>query len=273
MGIPVQKFMLDMMLEVVDMLPQSDIKETLAQTIITKKEQFSRVETVFQNVCSHSFQKEKMAFFFNGWKATHLKMLPIYGLSCRLNVLGMDSQSKEEKTAFLEASAYNASTSHEDLGIGFDAVSHGKLYDDFAYSLLQSDEWKLAKYATKEADTFSEWIYKGMLLKPIPYALCINMISEFYNHAEYAYSYHTFKYAMKQFYGMDDKGIEKAILYIDVHNEHETEIHHFLAVINSIRKYEEASKEKVSMEVLQEVINTYAEMICTALQAIEKNFD
>lgn len=82
-----------------------------------------------------------------------------------------------------------------------------------------------------------------MLLKPIPYALCINMFSEFYNHAEYGYAYETFKHSMQNFYNIQGKELEKALLYIDVHNEYQTEIHHFLAVINSLENYEKASGE------------------------------
>ncbi len=273
MGILIEKSMLDKMGEVIAMLPPSDIKETIEQTIKGKADKFAIIEALFQKICAKKYSDETMSFFLNGWKMTHLKMLPIYGVSCRLNMLGMECSDEKKKLSYLESSAFNAQTSHEDLGIGFDAISHGRLYDEFAFSLTQSDEWKLSKYDTQKANDFSQWVYRGMLLKSIPYALCINMISEFYNHAEYAYAYETFKYSMSSFYGIEGKALEDAIRYIDVHNEYETEIHHFMAVIHAIEKYEEASGEKVDTSTMAEVIVTYVDSITEALEAVAQKFD
>lgn len=268
----VNKSMLNIMQELISMLPESIFKETIGNALLSKEASFIEIENIFKKMCSKKYPDAVMSKFLNGWKATHLKMLPIYGLSCRLDALAMGSKDEKEKLAYLESSAYNSSTSHEDLGIGFDAVTHAKLYDEFAYSLVGSDKWKLNNYDIKEANEFSQWVYKGMLLKPIPYALCINLISEFYNHAEYAYSYETFKYSMSEFYGLEGKELEDAIRYIDVHNEHETEIHHFLAVIESILKYEEASGEKITSELIEEVIDTYVASILKAFKAISNEF-
>ena len=273
MSLLVKRSMLETMQDVIDMLPPSIIKEAIATTMSSKKESFATIEAIFKKVCSKKYPNETLSLFLNGWKATHLKMLPIYGLTCRLNTLGVESANPAQKLAYLEASAFNASTSHEDLGLGFDAISHGRLYDEFAYAMLKSDEWKLSCYDTKEANAFSQWVYRSMLLKPIPYGLCINMVSEFYNHAEYAYSYQTFKYSMENFYNLGGTALEDAIRYIDVHNQYETEIHHFLAVLNSIEKYEDASGEKITKELITEVIHTYIDLILIAFEAISKKFD
>jgi hypothetical protein len=273
MSLTVEKSMLDKMGEVIAMLPPSDIKKTIEQTIMSKADKFARIEAIFRKIGSQKYSSETMSFFLNGWKMTHLKMLPIYGVSCRLNTLGMECGDEKKRLSYLESSAFNAQTSHEDLGLGFDAISHGRLYDEFAFSLTKSDEWKLSKYDTQKANDFSQWVYRGMLLNPIPYALCINMISEFYNHAEYAYAYETFNYSMSNFYGMVGKELEDAIRYIDVHNEYETEIHHFMAVINSIEKYEEASGDKVETLTMEEVIVTYVDSITDALESIARHFD
>lgn len=273
MRLGIEKTMVNTMGEVLNMLPDGDIKRTIMQSVHIKSNRFSSLEKAFEKMCSKKYPDEVMSLFLNGWKATHLKMLPIYGLSCRLNQLGMASQDREQKLAFLESSAFNAKTSHEDLGMGFDAISHGQLYDEFAFALVQSDTWQLSKYDIKEANDFFDWVYKSMLLEPIPYALCINMFSEFYNHAEYAYSFLTFKYSMENFYGIKGKALDDALLYIDVHNQYETEIHHFMAVINAIEKYEAASGEKVSIETMNEVILTYIDKICDAIEAIAKKFD
>lgn len=200
-------------------------------------------------------------------------MLPIYGLSCRLNILAMEAGDEKTKLTYLESSAYNAQTSHEDLGIDFNAITHAELYDEFAFSLLQSDEWKLSKFEISEAKKFSKWIYNSMLLNPIEYSLCINMVSEFYNHAEYGYAYDTFKYSMTNFYEMEGKELVDSIRYIDVHNEYETEIHHFLAVIESVVKYEEASGKKVNMEILTEVITTYVDKITEVFESLATKFE
>ncbi|WP_428737332.1 hypothetical protein [Sulfurimonas sp.] len=273
MKIQIQKSILEKMDEIISLLPTSDIKDTLNSTMKAKADKFSIIENVFQRICSKKYSDETMSVFLNSWKLTHLKMLPIYGLSCRINLLGMDSEDDKVKLAYLESSAYNAKTSHEDLGLGFNAISHGQLYDEFAFSLVKSDEWKLEKFEIPKAKTFSKWVYNSMLLNPIEYALCINMVSEFYNHAEYAYSYDTFKYSMTNFYNIEGKELEDAIRYIDVHNEYETEIHHFLAVLESIYKYEEASGEKVSMRTLQEVINTYVDLITEVFESLVLKFD
>jgi len=272
MSLLVKRSMLEIMQDVIDMLPSSIMKETIATTMSSKKESFAKIEAIFEKVCSKKYPNTKMSFFLNGWKATHLKMLPIYGLSCRINMLGVECKDSVQKLNYFEASAFNSSTSHEDLGLGFDAISHGRLYDEFAFSMLKSDEWKLSCYDTKKANAFSQWVYRSMLLNPIPYALCINMVSEFYNHAEYAYSYQTFKHSMKKFYNLKGKALEDAIRYIDVHNQYETEIHHFLAVLNSIQKYEEASGEKVTKALIEEVINTYIDLILVAFESISKKF-
>lgn len=270
---PIEKDMIEKMDEIITKLPPSDIRDTIDRTIRKKSDKLAVIEDVFRKICSKKYSDEKMALFFNAWKLTHLKMLPIYGLSCRLNTLGMECEDERKKLSYLEASAYNAQTSHEDLGIGFDAISHGQLYDEFAYSILKSDEWKLSKYTIEKAEKFSKWVYNGMLLNPIPYALCINMISEFYNHAEYAYSYDTFKHSMNTFYNIKDNELEAAILYIDVHNEYETEIHHFMAVIKSIEKYEEAIGENINLEVMEEVIETYIDSITEVFESISNKFD
>ncbi len=272
MSVITGKSMLSMMNEVIAMLGEGKLKTALEKTINAKAERLAAVEDVFKRICSQKYLDSTINIFLNGWKATHLKMLPIYGLSCRLNTLGMENGNGATKLAYLEASAFNAQTSHEDLGLGFDAISHGRLYDDFAFSLTKSDEWKLSKYDTKEANEFSSWVYRSMLLKPIAYGLCINMFSEFYNHAEYAYSYETFKYSMENFYGIHGKEQEDAIRYIDVHNQYETEIHHFMAVVHAIEKYEQASGEEIDFELICEVGNAYIDGITKALEAISARF-
>ncbi len=273
MSIKIEKSMRDTMNEVLNLLPDSELKQTIIQSVEKKSDKFLLIEEAFKKVCTQKHPNETMNLFFNGWKATHLKMLPIYGTSCRLNELGMACDDKDAKIAYLEASAFNAKTSHEDLGMGFNAISHGQLYNEFAFSMLQSDTWQLSKYSTKEADDFSQWVYKSMLLEPIPYALCINMFSEFYNHAEYAYSYATFKYSIDHFYDIKGQALEDTLRYIDVHNEYETEIHHFMAVLHAIEKYEKASTEKISMEMMEEVITTYIDKIYDAMIAIAKKFN
>ncbi|MBP1680321.1 MAG: hypothetical protein H6Q35_660 [Proteobacteria bacterium] len=272
MKLEVKRTMLETMQDVIDLLPPSVIKEAIATTMSSKKESFTAIEAIFRKICSKKYPDKTLSFFLNGWKATHLKMLPIYGLSCRLDTLAFECKNPNQKLDYLEASAFNASTSHEDLGLGFDAISHGRLYDEFAYAMLKSDEWKLSCYDTKEANEFSEWVYRSMLLNAIPYALCINMVSEFYNHAEYAYSYQTFKYSMEKFYDLEGNALEDAIRYIDVHNQYETEIHHFLAVLNAMQKYEDASGEKITKELIVEVINTYVDLILVAFESISKKF-
>lgn len=273
MSLTVSTSMMQKMDEVISMLPEGDIKMTLERTIKQKADKFIIIQNIFQKIGSQHYSNETMSYFLNGWKMTHLKMLPIYGISCRLNTLAMQSDNMQQRLHYLESSAYNAKTSHEDLGLGFDAISHGRLYDEFSFALVKSDEWKLDKYATPKANDFSQWVYRGMLLNPIPYALCINLISEFYNHAEYAYSYETFKYSMETFYGIKGKALEDAIRYIDVHNEYETEIHHFMAVISAISKYEDAIEAKIDMQTMVEVIVTYIDFITEAFEVIAQKFD
>ena len=42
------------------------------------------IEGLFAGLAQANLSQDALAAFFHNWKATHLKMLAIYGLSCRL---------------------------------------------------------------------------------------------------------------------------------------------------------------------------------------------
>ncbi|KAB8332727.1 hypothetical protein SD80_019435 [Scytonema tolypothrichoides VB-61278] len=63
-------------------------------------------------------------------------MLPTYGLSCRLQRLAFIKDAQEREQLLL-ASAFNAETSHEDLGLEYEGVTHTALYRRFGKQLFR----------------------------------------------------------------------------------------------------------------------------------------
>ena len=53
-------------------------------------------------------------------------------------------------------------------GLDFDGHTHAELYEDFAEALTGGDLWQLRKYRLPEAQRFSHWVYRNMVVEAIP---------------------------------------------------------------------------------------------------------
>ena len=76
---------------VISMVPSPELRDTLRQAFSEEQAAVNDVEEFFRMLPSHAWSKELLHTFACSWKATHLKMLAIYGLSCRLQRMADDA--------------------------------------------------------------------------------------------------------------------------------------------------------------------------------------
>lgn len=156
-----QPTLLDAVTPVVNLVPDDKLKNAILQSFTDAPEAVKQIEACFRTLPIQRWSDVTMSTFFHSWKATHLKMLAIYGLSCRLQRQALQSEGAY-RLKLLEASALNAETSHEDLGLDFDGKTHAELYDQLVMTYLGHDHWQLAEYGLPAALTFKSWIYRNM---------------------------------------------------------------------------------------------------------------
>ncbi len=226
---------------VISMVPSPELRDTLRQAFSEEQAAVNDVEEFFRMLPSHAWSKDLLHTFACSWKATHLKMLAIYGLSCRLQRMA-DGAGELERSNLYLAAARNASTSYEDLGLDFDGHTHAELYDDFAEALTGGDLWQLRRYRLPEAHRFSQWVYRNMVVEAIPVGLLTNMFSEIYNHGEYSIALPAADSYFEQHTHLTAPERRKAITYIAAHVEDEVEAAHFLVVVEALDRYHAASK-------------------------------
>src|SRR5262249_29634879 len=146
---------------VIALVPQTELKAALEDGLGDAREAVAKIERCFHLLPSKRWSDELLATFVRSWKATHLKMLAIYGLSCRLQRLAA-AQQGEVRDKLLTAGSLNAETSYEDLGLDFDGHTHAELYDAFAAAFVPETPWQLDRYLVPEAAEFQRWIYRNM---------------------------------------------------------------------------------------------------------------
>jgi len=164
---------------VIGMVSDEKMQQALNESFAEASESLQHCENFFALLPTHCWSDKMLATFFNSWKATHLKMLAIYGLSCRLQRLAFTKDAQEREQLLL-ASAFNAETSHEDLGLDYEGVTHAALYEDLASSFLGNYPWQLDEYCLPQACDFKKWIYHNMVVNDIYKGLLTNMFSEIY---------------------------------------------------------------------------------------------
>ena len=99
------------------------LRAALQQALANQEPALQTIERFFEKIGSQNWTETSFKLIFNGWKETHLKMLAIYGLSCRMQRMGLESDvTKEQQHLLFLAAAKNAETSYEDLGLDFDAL-------------------------------------------------------------------------------------------------------------------------------------------------------
>ena len=135
---------------IISLVPRTELRDTLRRAFAAEQAAVENIEEFFRVLPSSAWSGDLLCTFAGSWKATHLKMLGIYGLSCRLQRSAEDAEELDRSNLYL-AAARNAATSYEDLGLDFDGHTHSELYDDFAEALTGGDLWTLRKFRLTEA--------------------------------------------------------------------------------------------------------------------------
>jgi hypothetical protein len=213
------------------------------------------------------WSRDLLCTFAGSWKATHLKMLAIYGLSCRLQRTAERAEDLDRSNLYL-AAARNAATSYEDLGLDFDGHTHAELYDDFAEALTGGDLWQLRKYRLPEAQQFCRWTYRKMVVEDIPDGLLTNMFSEIYNHGEYTIALPAADAYFQQHSRLTAEERRKAITYIAAHVEDDTEADHFLVVVEALDRYLAAAKTQFDAERAGSVFRGYLRNLALVMRKL-----
>src|SRR6185436_6046046 len=224
---------------VISLVPEHQLKAALDESFSEAREAVEKIERCFHLLPARRWSDDLLATIVRSWKATHLKMLAIYGLSCRLQRLAV-AQQGEVRDKLLTAGALNAETSYEDLGLDFDGHTHAELYDTFESSFPPGTPWQLDRYLVPEAAEFQRWIYRNMVVEDPAVGLLTNMFSEIYNHGEYCMALPAFSAFADLHYSFTAEKKEEALTYIRAHIEDETEISHFLVVVDALDTYDEA---------------------------------
>jgi hypothetical protein len=216
---------------------------------------------------SSAWSGDLLRTFAGSWKATHLKMLAIYGLSCRLQRTAEGAEDLDRSNLYL-AAARNASTSYEDLGLDFDGHTHAELYDDFAEALTGGDLWTLRKHRLPEAHRFSRWVYRNMVVESIPDGLLTNMFSEIYNHGEYSIALPAADAYFQRHTRLTAQERRKAVIYIAAHVEDEVEASHFLVVVEALDRYLAASRTQFDAERAGSVFRAYLRNLAPVMRKL-----
>ena len=260
--------------ELAELVTDKHLKFALTQSIQVSQDALGSSERVFALLSSQRWSREHLSVFLNSWKATHLKMLAIYGLSCRLQRLAMAAGVAPGRQAQLMlASAYNAETSYEDLGLDFEGETHAQLFETLASRLVGDFPWSLEQYCLPEAREFRGWIYQNMVVKDIQIGLFTNMFSEIYNHAEYSIALGAFSGLIDQHYSMSDHERQETLEYVHAHVADETEVDHFLVVVKALNTYCEASQTPIDYEQAQATFQDYISRLDRVMQALLKSME
>jgi hypothetical protein len=244
-------------------LGESDIGWAIAEAFAAEKESVASIESLFAWMAD--------ALFFHSWKVTHLKMLAIYGLSCRLQRLAVQHGAGFERDCLMLAAVHNAATSYEDLGLDYEGLTHAELYDQLVANFLPDDQWVRSRWCLAPAKLFQEWVYKNMVVQPELTGLLTNLFSEIYNHAEYSIAQRSFAQRLERQGEMPRSQQKKALCYIDVHVSDATEEEHFEVVLEAIQLYSKATSIAVDRLQALSIFREYLCKIGLIMEMLEKN--
>jgi hypothetical protein len=249
---------------VISLVPSAELRDTLRRAFSAEQAAVEDIEEFFRMLPTAAWSEDLLCTFSASWKATHLKMLAIYGLSCRLQRTAEGAEEPGRTNLYL-AAARNAATSYEDLGLDFDGHTHAELYDDFAEALTGGDLWQLPKYRLPEAQRFCTWAYREMVVEDISDGLLTNMFSEIYNHGEYTIALPAADAYFQQHTRLTAEERRKAITYIAAHVEDDTEADHFLVVVEALDRYLAATKAQFNAERAASVFRAYLRNLATVM--------
>jgi hypothetical protein len=249
---------------VANLVPDRRLREALGRSFARAAASVEAIEGCFELLPVKRWSDEMLATFFHSWKATHLKMLGIYGLCCRIQRLAL-TETGEAREELWMAAARNAETSHEDLGLDYDGVTHAALYDDLARSFLPSDAWLMEVNGVPAALDFKRWVYGKMVVGDVATGLLTNMFSEIYNHAEYTLALEAFTELVERHYRFSDAEKERALCYIRAHVGDETEMKHFLVVVDALERYNRALGLVIDYDAAEALFTEYLERLGAAM--------
>ncbi len=252
---------------IINMISDEKLHQTLSQSFSEASESLQQCENFFQLLPTHGWSNKMLATIFNSWKATHLKMLAIYGLSCRLQRLAL-SRDGQHREQLLLASAFNAETSHEDLGLDYEGVTHAALYEDLAGGFLGNYPWQLDEYCLPQARDFKQWIYHNMVVDGIYQGLFTNMFSEIFNHGEYTRALSAFSELIDKHYEFSPQKKNTALYYIGVHVTDETEVAHFEVVVKALNEYSKATNTAIDYTQAKLLFKEYLKRLGTVMEAL-----
>jgi len=252
---------------VANLVPDRRLREALGRSFSRAAASVEAIEGCFELLPAKRWSDEMLSTFFHSWKATHLKMLGIYGLSCRIQRLAL-TETGEAREQLWMAAARNAETSHEDLGLDYDGVTHAALYDDLARSFLPNDAWLMEVNGVPAALDFKRWVYGKMVVGDVATGLLTNMFSEIYNHAEYTLALEAFTELVERHYRFTEAEKERALCYIRAHVGDETEMKHFLVVVDALERYNRARGLVIDYEAAEALFTEYLERLGSAMSQL-----
>lgn len=246
------------------------LKETLLTALNNRQNELRIIENVFEKIGTKRWTEDQFKTIFHSWKETHLKMLAIYGLSCRIQRMALETEDKNKQHLLLMAAAKNAETSYEDLGLDYDGETHTTLYHNLAESFVSDDSWMLSANGIPEAGAFKTLVYRNMVVESdIQTGLFTNMFSEIYNHAEYSVAITAFNRLIDENYDFTPEQKEKTTTYIFAHIEDETELNHFTVVIDSLNYYTEAMGTTINYDLAQQTFETYISKLSDVFRVLD----
>ncbi len=252
---------------VADLVTDRRLRDALTRSFSRAEASVEEIERCFELLPAKRWSDDLLAVFLQSWKSTHLKMLAIYGLSCRIQRLALSSEGEAREQLWI-AAARNAETSYEDLGIDYDGVTHASLYDDMARSFVPSDAWQMESNGLPAALAFKRWVYERMVVDDIPVGLLTNMFSEIYNHAEYSLALEAFTEYAGAHYHFTEEERTRALCYIGAHVAGETELGHFLVVVDALNRYNAARQLEIDYERAEVLFTEYLERLGTAMREL-----
>lgn len=250
---------------VISQVPSPELRDALRRALDAERAAEERIEELFRLFPSSAWSGELRCTFAGSWKATHLKMLAIYGLSCRLQRLA-ERMGTIERAELHTAAARNAATSHEDLGLDFDGHTHAELYDDFAEALTGGDLWQLRRFRLPEAHGFGRWVYRNMVVEDVSDGLLTNMFSEIYNHGEYALALPSARAYFERHTPLGAAERDKAVTYVAAHVEDDVEAAHFLVVVEALDRLLAVRRTRLDPERAEAIFRTYLRKLGEVMQ-------
>jgi hypothetical protein len=248
------------------------LKEVLVRSFEYASPTLAKIEDTFNAFSSRRPSVEAACGFIKSWHSTHLKMLPIYGLSCRLQQLAM-AEASPKRDLYFVAAALNAETSYEDLSVGTPHLrTHAQLFDDLAEAICGNDAWRLDSHCIPEAAEFKSWIYHNMVHAPIETGLLTNMFSEIYNHGEYSFAMLPFETLLRRI-EYDDREVKRLSVYIRCHVDSSVEEAHFNCVLNALNTYNRATGSSIDLCNAESLFTEYLERSGAIMEALRHRID